>query len=89
MDNLESKKNYIDLVIEAKSKTTEIWLGDDEGHFVQKDIGVLKTSLLSGNYTVEFDLGTNTYPIKLDKAKNISEFQLLKGPTCVRPIPKV
>jgi hypothetical protein len=30
-----SQAIYYDLVIVAESPDTEIWLGDDEGHFVQ------------------------------------------------------
>jgi len=33
------KPVYYELVIVAASAATEIWLGDDGGHFVQKEIG--------------------------------------------------
>src|SRR3972149_12009577 len=55
-------KIYRNLVIEASSQETDIWLGDDEGHLVQKEVGVLDTDVLEGHYTVEFGLGTTTYP---------------------------
>ena len=52
----------------ATLPTTEVWLGDDRGHFVQEGFGTLRTSLLAGEYTVEFGLGTAPYPIRLDRA---------------------
>ena len=48
-----AKPVYYELTIVAASPTTEIWLGDDDGHFVQKEIGTLRTSLLPGYYTVD------------------------------------
>ena len=80
---------YHALKIETSNENTEIWLGDDEGHFVQKEVGVLNTSLLPGNYIVQFGLGTDAYPIKLDNEKNITESQITNGPSCIRPVPKV
>ena len=50
------------MVIVATSPTTDIWIGDDDGHLVQKEIGTLETCLLPGDYTVEFGLGTAPYP---------------------------
>ena len=79
---------YYDLTVIASSPATDIWLGDDEGHLVQKEVGTLKTSLLPGNYTVEFGLGTSTYPIHLMKSSRYTQRQLAAGPTCSRPVPK-
>ena len=56
MSNAEGAPVYHDLIIVAASPATEIWLGDDRGHLVQKEIGTLETSLLPGDYTVEFGL---------------------------------
>jgi hypothetical protein len=78
---------YYELVIVAASPTTEIWLGDEDGHFVQKEIGKLQTSLLPGYYTVEFGLGSSPYPIHLVKASRYTQAELAAGPTCARPIP--
>lgn len=64
-------KIYRTLVIEASSPDTDIWLGDDEGHLVQKDTGTLNTHVLDGHYTVEFGLGTTTYPIHFDGRRSI------------------
>ena len=83
------KPVYYELVIVAASATTEIWLGDDGGHFVQKEIGTLRTSLLAGDYTVEFGLGSPPYPIQLAKASRYTQAELAAGPTCSRPIPKL
>lgn len=80
---------YYELVITASSPTTAIWLGDDEGHLVQKEIGILETSLLPGDYTVEFELGSPTYPIHLAKASRYTQAELAAGPTCARPVPKL
>lgn len=78
---------YYQLVIESGSKSTEIWLGDKEGHFVQKDIGLLRSSWLPGDYTVEFGLGLSTYPISLRQASRYTEAKITAGPSCPRPIP--
>ena len=80
---------YYDLVIVATSPVTDIWLGDDEGHLVQKEIGTLATSLLPGYYTVEFGLGSPPYPIHLQRGSRYTQAELAAGPTCARPIPKL
>jgi hypothetical protein len=80
---------YYDLVIVATSPDTEIWLGDDEGHLVQKEIGTLETSLLPGDYIVEFGLGSQPYPIHLAAASRHTQAELGAGPTCTRPTPKL
>lgn len=80
---------YYDLTIVAASPHTEIWLGDDGGHFVQKAIGTLETSLLAGDYTVEFGLGTSPYPIHLAKSSRYTQSELAAGPTCTRPVLKL
>ncbi len=53
-----SLKKYKHLLIVARDSTTDIWVGDDEGNLVQKEIGRMDTHLLPGKYTVEFKLGT-------------------------------
>ena len=80
---------YRKLVIVASFPTTDIWLGDDEGHFLQKETGTLETSVMEGQYTVEFGLGTLTYPIHLSEDARYTEAQLREGPTCHRPIPNI
>ena len=82
---------YLTLIIEASKKQTEIWLGDDEGHFVQKEVGVMNTSLLPGDYIVQFDLNDDSlaYPVKLDKDLQLIESVIIKGPSCVPPIPEI
>lgn len=89
MPTTENEPVYYDLVIVATSPTTEIWLGDDGGHLVQKETGILETSLLPGYYTVEFGLGSPPYPIHLTKASRYTQAELVAGPTCARPIPKL
>ena len=85
----ESTPVYYELIVVAASPTTDIWLGDDDGHLVQKEIGELRTSLLEGHYTVEFGLGSARYPIHLTKASQYTQTELAAGPTCSRPIPKL
>ena len=68
---------YYELVIVAASPATEIWLGDDDGHFVQKEIGTLRTSLLLHHYTVEFGLGSSPFPIHLAKASRYTQAELV------------
>jgi hypothetical protein len=82
-----SKRVYHQLIIRADNPNTEIWLGDDQGYFVQKENGMLDTSLLRGNYTVEFGLGTATYPIALSADTMFRQAELAKGPTIARPVP--
>lgn len=55
----KGEKKYHQLVIQGNSPVLDIWLGDDEGHFVIKAEGEIRTSLLEGNYIVEFSLGSN------------------------------
>lgn len=81
-----NKRVYHRLVIIASSPDTGIWLGDDAGHLVQKEIGELKTSLLPGNYVVEFDLGNPVYSIPLTRASRYTQSELEAGPTYPRPI---
>ena len=75
---------YHRLVIKA-SPRTDIWLGDDDGHLVQKERGTLDTSLLPGHYVVEFGLGTPTYPIHLVKDSEYLQAEIQAGPSCPRP----
>ena len=84
-----TKRVYHKLVIVASSLNTDIWLGDDAGHLVQKEIGKLRTSLLPGHYVVMFGLGTPTYPIPLTKASRYAQRELEAGPTCPLPIPRL
>jgi len=75
---------YHRLVIRA-SPHTDIWLADNDGHFVQKERGTLDTSLLPGDYVVEFGLGTPTYRIHLRKDSEYSQAEIEAGPSCPRP----
>ena len=88
MSNAEVEPVYYDLIIVATSPSTDIWLGDDNGHLVQKEIGTLETSLLPGDYTVEFGLGTTPYPVHLTKSSRYTQAELVAGPTCSRPVLK-
>jgi len=85
MSSAMRKPVYHKLVILASTPATEIWLGDDAGHLVQKEAGEMRTSLLAGHYTVEFGLGAPTYPIHLTKASRYTQAELDAGPTCPRP----
>ena len=85
MATRRTKARYYKLEIVAASPGTEIWLGDDAGHLVQKEVGELKTSLLPGDYVVEFGLGTSLYPIRLDKGCRYTQTEIEAGPICERP----
>ena len=87
MSTTRANPVYYKLVIVAAFPATEIWLGDDAGHLVQKEIAELRTSLLPGDYVVEFGLGSSPYPIHLTKASRYTQTKLEAGPTCSRPIP--
>jgi hypothetical protein len=89
MSTARVKPAYFKLVIVAASPATEIWLGDDAGHLVQKEVGDLGTSLLPGHHVVEFGLGTSPYPIHLVKERRYTQTELEAGPTCSRPIPQL
>lgn len=64
---------YRRLVIIARDPSTEIWVGDDEGHFVQKEVGRMQTDLLPGRYTIEFGLGTVKRLIDLQEDLEVHE----------------
>jgi len=83
--NNDTDSRYIDLTIVAASPTTDIWLADTDGHLVQKEVGELRTSLLPGEYVVEFELGTTTYPVSLHEPTELTEAVITTGPGCPRP----
>ena len=78
---------YRHLVIVASSPKTDIWLADDHGHLVQKEIGILDTHVETGTYTVEFGLGNITYPVRLKRNTRYTETRLKAGPSCPAPVP--
>jgi len=81
--------SYHRLALVATSPSTEIWLGDDEGYFVERATGVLETSVEAGDYTVEFGLGSTTYPIVLRGPLSRSQAEIVAGPSCPRPLPPI
>jgi len=84
----KARRVYYDLTIVASSPDTDIWLGDDDGHLVRKEIGELETSLLAGDYIVEFGLGSTPYPIHLTRSTRYKQEELAAGPTCLRSTPR-
>ncbi|MEX2316123.1 MAG: hypothetical protein WD669_03160 [Pirellulales bacterium] len=64
---------YKRLQITARDAATEIWVGDDEGNLVQKEVGRMDTHLLPGRYTVEFGLGTEQRVIDLQDDLDVHE----------------
>lgn len=50
METLKGSQQYYQLIIKGNSPEVDIWLRDNEGYFVQKAEGELKTSLLPGKY---------------------------------------
>ena len=85
MRSKKTKPVYYELVVVAASIKTDIWLADDGGHLVQKEIGTLRTRILPGFYTVEFGLGNPTYPIHLTKARKYTQAELTDLGPCPRP----
>jgi hypothetical protein len=81
----ETTREYFNLVIEADTPEGQIWLGDGEGHFVQKAVGVLNTDLLPGDYVVEFGLKTTTYSVALRAPLHLTEREIRSGKPCPRP----
>ena len=71
------------LVVYADKPDREIWVGDEEGNFVQKETGKLDTGLLPGKYTVEFGLGTARYLLDLqeDMELNYDSIQKYRKPS--------
>ncbi|MDN5864301.1 MAG: hypothetical protein L0I62_03670 [Gammaproteobacteria bacterium] len=84
----EDGAEYFEVVIVAQSPKTDIWLAH-EGHLVQKSDGTLETSILPGHYTVEFGLGSPTYPLRITHDVRWTEEEITAGPPCPRPIPYV
>lgn len=78
------QQSYRRLIIKA-SPRTDIWLSDDDGHLVQKELGTLDTRLVAGHYAIELGLGTQSYPIHLVKDSEYSQAEIESGPTCPRP----
>lgn len=89
MATYKEEKKYYQLVIQGNSPEIDIWLGDDEGHFVQKAQGELRTSLLEGKYIGEFGLGSKCYPINLNHDTWLTQNEIETGPTCERPKPNI
>lgn len=84
-DIFDIERTYFDIEIKGSEPLTEIWLGDDAGHFVQKEVGVLQSRLIPGNYVVEFGLGTTCYPIHLNNNSHYTQSEIEAGPSCKRP----
>lgn len=80
---------YHSFMIVAESPDTDIWLGDEDGHFVQKETGTLSTSLLPGTYTVEFGLGSSQYEIDLYADSHYEQAEFAARTPCPRRIPQV
>jgi hypothetical protein len=59
------EEDFSDMVIYASEIGIEIWIGDDEGNFVQKGQGILKTRLRPGKYTVSFGLNGEKREVEL------------------------
>jgi hypothetical protein len=84
-DLFDNDRTYFDIEIKGNTSETEIWLGDDAGHLVQKEVGALQSSLIPGDYVVEFGLGTTCYPIHLNENSHYTQSEIEAGPSCERP----
>jgi len=76
---------YKKLVILAQHTCTDIWLADDEGFLVQKETGEMKTSLLPGNYFVQFGESSLGFPFELREDLELSEEELCCSQTPSKP----
>lgn len=77
---------YFTLKIVAASTTTNIWLGDMDGCLVKKSVGIMELGLMPGNYVVQFELGTDCYPIFLDAACDTTQAELIAKGRCEAPV---
>ena len=66
------KEDFSDLVIYANEIGIEIWIGDEEGNFVQKGEGVLKTRLRPGKYIISFGLNGEKREVELKPLTRIT-----------------
>jgi hypothetical protein len=83
----EGEPVHCELVITADLPTTEIWLGNDHGHLIERATGTLEARLVPGEYTVEFGLGSFPYPIRLEQPSRYGESELVAnyGSPAARP----
>lgn len=60
---------------------SEIWVSDNEGNLVQKEVGLLDTRLLPGTYMIQFGLGQEKFKIDLqgDMELTTETIQRFKG----------
>jgi hypothetical protein len=64
---------YKSLVITADDPATDLWLSDNEGNLVQKEIGIMDTSVLPGFYFISFGLKSEKRPITLSQDMKITQ----------------
>ena len=76
---------YVSLKITARKPATKIWLGDMDGHLVQAEIGVLDTSILPSEYTVQFELHGPCYWIELYQSTAYTQDELETATPIPRP----
>jgi hypothetical protein len=72
-----SGRGACELVIVADAPDTDIWLGNDHGHLIQRATGTLQASLVPGEYTVEFGLGSFPYPVRLEHSTRYRQSELV------------
>jgi len=70
---MKDKRIYHHLRAIAKSPKTDIWVSDEGGNLVQKEIGKMTTFLIPGTYFVEFGLGNPKTRIDLSQKVTINE----------------
>jgi hypothetical protein len=75
------------LVIVADAPETDIWLGNDHGHLIQRATGRLEAALVPGDYTVEFGLGSFPYPISLEQSAEHRQSELVANYGSPKPGP--
>jgi len=82
----KNRNNYKKLTVIAEDANEDIWISDLDGFFVQKGNGLLETSLLYGDYNVQFGTPKSPrYKITLYKkwdADHIYRERDLSRPDC-------
>ena len=81
-----AKPKYHRLIVVAAEPTTEISIGDDHGHLVQKECGRMDTSLLPGSYTVEFGRGASQYDLELSADVRLTQAEVRAWPARPRRV---
>jgi hypothetical protein len=91
MNSADQKRDYYRLDVTGSHPKTDIWLVDDQWHLVQKATGVLRTSVLTGRYFIEFGPARRdgvAHPIELTGDLRRTQQELEADKNCPRQPPQ-